>query len=221
MSLSCVLFQSRYREAFHFRSPFAWRRRIRPTFQSRYREAFHFRATCFELAAVTRIVSISLSRGFSFQGKARPKRITICISFNLVIERLFSSGKNPPLNLRQAEAFQSRYREAFHFRDASVLVFNVNREVSISLSRGFSFQERNPLEPTGTHPSFNLVIERLFISGLVDPSSHWMTGLKFQSRYREAFHFRLGPDRRGADVHIRFNLVIERLFISGPCLRSR
>ena len=86
--------------------------------------------------------------------------------------------------------------------------------------------------------SFNLVIERLFISGRLCYATQLMSH-KFQSRYRAAFHFRdLDPPvptaiesfnlvierlfisveslRRGSESHPRFNLVIERLFISVP-----
>ena len=67
---------------------------------------------------------------------------------------------------------------------------------------------------SGFMKSFNLVIERLLISGatlnLLINSIH-----EFQSRYRAASHFRrVGIARRIGRNH-RFNLVIERLLISG------
>ena len=66
---------------------------------------------------------------------------------------------------------------------------------------------------------FNLVIERLFISGLTYRRQTMRDDiLKFQSRNREAFHFR-AAFRLDVQGWLRFNLVIERLFISGQQIR--
>ena len=61
---------------------------------------------------------------------------------------------------------------------------------------------------------FNLVIERLLISGACITMLAWAQ-LMFQSRYRAASHFR-NPLSVAVDGQAsRFNLVIERLLISG------
>ena len=112
------------------------------------------------------------------------------LRFNLVIERLLISGKSdnfsspPRLQFqsryraashfrfvgaapqRVANLFQSRYRAASHFRNSSPIFVQSYSVVSISLSSGFSFQVQSDL-PRDKRPlkSFNLVIERLLISG--------------------------------------------------------
>ena len=87
--------------------------------------------------------------------------------------------------------FQSRYRAASHFRRDLHHCACPHLPVSISLSSGFSFQGfgAGAAPFAGLH-SFNLVIERLLISG--------QTALL----------------QRLAGIP-RFNLVIERLLISG------
>ena len=166
------------------------------------------------------------------------------LSFNLVIERLLISGD---LNQRcqiARRTFQSRYRAASHFRQVHNGTTNPSLVVvSISLSSGFSFQvyRLNGILHAGI--GFNLVIERLLISGsqavriVVSPSSfnlvierllisgepvrrwnHFMD--KFQSRYRAASHFRSDSSRGGSRQTMRFNLVIERLLISGAAPRG-
>ena len=60
---------------------------------------------------------------------------------------------------------------------------------------------------------FNLVIERLLISGQSRVVIA-MSAFQFQSRYRAASHFRSDRRARGYP-RLRFNLVIERLLISG------
>ena len=87
--------------------------------------------------------------------------------------------------------FQSRYRAAFHFRYSGRLS---SRTIGIC---------------------FNLVIERLFISGTDVHPSAAAVHPKFQSRYRAAFHFRLASRNSQSRYLTGFNLVIERLFISG------
>ena len=117
------------------------------------------------------VVSISLSSGFSFQVvnctiKWWPNWVSISLS----------SG--------------------FSFQDASTfLATAAHTFVSISLSSGFSFQAKLTQTLPAANSCFNLVIERLLISG----SSGVPTGI----------------------AHERFNLVIERLLISGaPQLRQ-
>ena len=188
-------FQSRYRAASHFRSLFS---PIFATesisFQSRYRAASHFRACactyrraerrCFNLVIErllisghglvshnqngVRIVSISLSSGFSFQESIQRAIDSAHSCFNLVIERLLISGPTLSAN-----------KEVLRYR------------VSISLSSGFSFQRLlisvQARARGGIYEGFNLVIERLLISG---------------------------RGRRSV-IDRCFNLVIERLLISG------
>ena len=86
--------------------------------------------------------------------------------------------------------FQSRYRAASHFRDCSK---NISRA-------GFY--------------RFNLVIERLLISGSCTCLTSSQSK-KFQSRYRAASHFRVDWDIDSPADDVSFNLVIERLLISG------
>ena len=167
------------------------------------------------------LVSISLSSGFSFQGAARLSQVASLSSFNLVIERLLISG-------RITETERSR-----------------NSDVSISLSSGFSFQVKNlPMrykpcqkfqsryraashfrarltEDSDEHVTcFNLVIERLLISGAPRPQPRSLATFLFQSRYRAASHFRNIPETSTAAYTGRFNLVIERLLISGQRKRT-
>ena len=63
--------------------------------------------------------------------------------------------------------------------------------------------------------SFNLVIEMLFISGYADTGCGLETRLRFQSRNRDAFHFRVNAMLTMNISALSFNLVIEMLFISG------
>ena len=162
-------------------------------FQSRYRAASHFRDNRFIGHALATHVSISLSSGFSFQGN---------------VLSLHGSG---------TAAFQSRYRAASHFRSSAVRC--------VSKSRKFQSRYRAASHFRGAHwrgrgsekSGFNLVIERLLISGptasvLLAPSS------SFQSRYRAASHFRAEITPRLTASSSCFNLVIERLLISGDCV---
>ena len=167
MNSAPLAFQSRYRAASHFR------RCLLGVgygclfeFQSRYRAASHFRLPRIVLTAAASVVSISLSSGFSFQ-----------------VQKHFCLQHLPDIK------FQSRYRAASHFRANAVgsvhccetvsislssgFSFQAHlfhrREhainVSISLSSGFSFQGRVDATSDPTSPGFNLVIERLLISG--------------------------------------------------------
>ena len=113
--------------------------------------------------------------------------------FNLVIEMLFISG---PLGARAMPPcllmpFQSRNRDAFHFR--GTLSEICLAEITVFQSRNrdaFHFRVEVRGRGTVNVDGFNLVIEMLFISGSSCPSL-----LKI--------------------VVSGFNLVIEMLFISG------
>ena len=139
----------------------------------------------------------------------------VSFCFHLVIERLFISGghagkSNTYFYLR----FQSRYRAASHFRDACVFHWINRNEVSISLSSGFSFQGRMTRRTARMTSCFNLVIERLLISGMRFDVGRGFPAM-FQSRYRAASHFRSGWTDYKRDGILGFNLVIKRLLISG------
>ena len=169
-----LVFQSRNRDAFHFRCAAA---RVRVamsnSFQSRNRDAFHFRhiglwhpcaRACFNLVIEMlfisgqgviaheedgdRFVSISSSRCFSFQEDA---------------EAAIASA---------LQEFQSRHRDAFHFRRAYRTRLPNKLYVSISSSRCFSFQVSKRQASGKSSNSFNLVIEMLFISGPVQSVGH-------------------------------------------------
>ena len=69
---------------------------------------------------------------------------------------------------------------------------------------------------------FNLVIERLLISGIASCIMHRSLRFLFQSRYRAASHFRPRDNLLQIIDADCFNLVIERLLISGyPAPRAR
>ena len=188
-------------------------------FQSRYRAASHFRLCAGIRCLFQFVVSISLSSGFSFQVIGDSAWERGCPGFNLVIERLLISGEA-----------------------SKVVSIDTHLKVSISLSSGFSFQENvRGFERGYAVSSFNLVIERLLISGprriiratpfpvfqsRYRAASHfrWLSLLKtftdtlFQSRYRAASHFRKMLSRMPTTRLLCFNLVIERLLISGVAL---
>ena len=89
------------------------------------------------------------------------------------------------------------------------------QRVSISLSSGFSFQGWIAKSPRRRQVSFNLVIERLLISG-------WLTIVVCRIADKSSFNLvikRLLISGAHARVCVqllsRFNLVIERLLISG------
>ena len=86
-------------------------------------------------------VSISLSSGFSFQaiGSLWPRCTPLLVSISL------SSG--------------------FSFQGIGLSARVTSLAVSISLSSGFSFQENKRMLAAHVGVSFNLVIERLLISG--------------------------------------------------------
>ena len=168
------MFQSRYRAASHFRFNEAeFRQVVRPTVSISLSSGFSFQVGVIFMSLGSYVdVSISLSSGFSFQ-------VRFCTS----LEPICTSCK-----------FQSRYRAASHFRCLLPLIKRTSVSVSISLSSGFSFQACFRLSLQQSQCRFNLVIERLLISGCV-----------FRSRQ---FQVR------------SFNLVIERLLISGRSVQT-
>ena len=159
-------FQSRYRAASHFRLNLLVRADIRNRFQSRYRAASHFRVAKAPVR-IRRTKFQSRYRAAShFRGSGRrgwKPRLRVSISL--------SSG--------------------FSFQAIHIDIFSVCIPfVSISLSSGFSFQVNSRIEGRSLHLSFNLVIERLLISGRRKADARDAFRLKFQSRYRAASHFR-------------------------------
>ena len=183
-------------------------------FPSRYRAAFHFRIPRKSHAAFPAPVSISLSSGFSFQVEGQVEcpggsrnRVSISLSSG------FSFQVKTPTLVWDCSYVSISLSSGFSFQGQGK-----NREwraclVSISLSSGFSFQAdgnlASPFKIEWKFPSryraashfrgycgvcrgswvcFNLVIERLLISG---------------------------TPRRLSAASVRFNLVIERLLISG------
>ena len=161
-------------------------------------------------------VSISLSSGFSFQGTHQQSGMLWLPSFNLVIERLLISGPSflinssiwirvsislssgfsfqgghPDWGSTAEILFQSRYRAASHFRAIGAwwdiqAVTSFNLVIERLLISGWRRCSTLHLSQVSR---FNLVIERLLISGrrLYRPRCAMSM---FQSRYRAASHFR-------------------------------
>ncbi len=197
------MFQSRYRAASHFRSSSSGVSKLPPSssFNLVIERLLISGQRCQRRCQGCQ-VSISLSSGFSFQ--------VIALGY-----------------IRQmTRKFQSRYRAASHFRPSESGQCSTRRSVSISLSSGFSFQDfatasrrsaavgfqsryraashfrRHRKRRRGCLlRGFNLVIERLLISGytIFDRQCQIYFDL-FQSRYRAASHFRSVP----AEPLIRF-----------------
>ena len=135
-------------------------------------------------------VSISQSRCLSFQGR---------------------KGK---VNVAKHVAFQSRNRDAYHFRVHNAICHDRLHRVSISQSRCLSFQGATGKGLLASALSFNLAIEMLIISGCAERYHRGarldvsisqsrclsfqdaymamcgQTKYKFQSRNRDAYHFR-------------------------------
>ena len=162
------------------------------------------------------------------------------MSFNLAIEMLIISGHKGGFYVhRTVEQFQSRNRDAYHFRRVLTTSPSTNRMVSISQSRCLSFQDA--LSVCGVMSAidvsisqsrclsfqgriyaarqagevrFNLAIEMLIISGHATEDKR-KPSQQFQSRNRDAYHFRQDREAR-PNRHARgFNLAIEMLIISG------
>ena len=138
------MFQSRHRDAFHFRET-ARRlsRRRGPTcfnlviemlvisgklsrrsglprssFQSRHRDAFHFRGLLLDKFDACFIMFQSRNRdAFHFRWRSAMAAFFTSSRFNLVIEMLFISGFAEDFLIQLLHmTFQSRHRDAFHFR---------------------------------------------------------------------------------------------------------
>ena len=164
-------------------------------FQSRYRAAFHFRVGRPRLTLVYMlIVSISLSSGFSFQVKLHVFLLDVLANcFNLVIERLFISGCAFWILRKSFCGFQSRYRAASHFRHCIDDTPSPRAQMFQSRYRAASHFRRR-LDSHKPHKlSFNLVIERLLISGntggesgsaRIDVSISLSSGFSFQVTVR-------------------------------------
>ena len=135
-------------------------------------------------------VSISLSSGFSFQDQSAMRQASRSVKVSISLSSGFSFQDNASAWHAPPYMFQSRYRAASHFRLNRYPVDRRHHKVSISLSSGFSFQATlcGPLANPLT--CFNLVIERLLISG-------YLKITEYERRFDG------------------FNLVIERLLISG------
>ena len=115
------------------------------------------------------IVSISQSRCLSFQGLA-----------TLAARR------------ETLKMFQSRNRDAFHFRFSHMILIAIAIHLFQSRNRdAFHFRSSAFGKMSCLLAfCFNLVIEMLFISGVrVRVPVLWISG-EFQSRNRDAFHFR-------------------------------
>ena len=136
-------------------------------------------------------VSISLSSGFSFQVNQLKAIWEAHLSFNLVIERLLISGKKKQPWLYVLSIVSISLSSGFSFQGNCRNLRRKRRSVSISLSSGFSFQGwivvsdagrvtafqsryraashfRSDFDgnlTTSINTRFNLVIERLLISG--------------------------------------------------------
>ena len=136
--------------------------------------------------------------------------------FNLVIERLLISGLASFNSAgRRRFLFQSRYRAASHFR----------RSPDCATSPYISFQSRYRAAShfrfagnwvrTLSMVGFNLVIERLLISGQAQFQTDWDTIVGVSISLSSGFSFQGSRRIRYGTGMSSFNLVIERLHISG------
>ena len=139
-------------------------------------------------------------------------------SFNLAIEMLIISGTDRERTGNNADsAFQSRNRDAYHFRaraeraDPSQAADRFNLAIEMLIISGVTL----PFLLRPTYQSFNLAIEMLIISGYRETHGHLKKRLvsisqsrclsfqdrcrtpailarvsRFQSRNRDAYHFR-------------------------------
>ena len=110
--------------------------------------------------------------------------------------------------------FQSRNRDAFHFKKCRRIRDNPKKHAFQSRNRdAFHFKiHRGHCSNLAMH-SFNLVIEMLFISSILKSAEEFNTA-SFQSRNRDAFHFKVKTKNEATLLLNGFNLVIEMLFIS-------
>ena len=205
-------FQSRYRAASHFRCEDILRpQNLSYSFQSRYRAASHFRRRMLYDECT---FSFQFQSRYRAASHFRLWLLLITrwqqLRFNLVIERLLISGSQRHLLFINGMLFQSRYRAASHFRSVLTSLTSLtslfqSRYRAASHFRSASpprhrkslsaFQSRYraashfrpPLIPLPAHPtSFNLVIERLLISGgtiLAYPDRHIHVSISLSSGF--------------------------------------
>ena len=139
-------------------------------------------------------VSISQSRCFSFQGfQFQSTSRRVCgLSFNLAIEMLFISGPRHALqrqrrtnvSISQSRCFSFQAKRNGNCGNGAGSGFNLAIEMLFISGR------RIRIPVGGRWRSFNLAIEMLFISGPL-PIRRWRVApFQFQSRNRDAFHFR-------------------------------
>ena len=175
-----TVFQSRNRDACHFRVTMATNEiTITIKFQSRNRDACHFRTTQWTLPEASLIVEFqSRNRdACHFRISTSSRRCwAINLCFNLAIEMLVISGHPPPVQPHQ----NPRFNLAIEMLVISGCLFHPGRgavSVSISQSRCLSFQETE----TGMRP---------------------LEHLRFQSRNRDACHFRAKESRLGGRAYV-------------------
>ena len=140
-----LLFQSRYRAASHFRAGASSMFTIQKcSFQSRYRAASHFRSDALSASVTARYLFQSRYRAAShFRRLCRPATSPAYhVSISLSSGFSFQVERESPKRQQPCPTFQSRYRAASHFR------------ITIRCGAG------------AMRYRFNLVIERLLISGL-------------------------------------------------------
>ena len=121
--------------------------------------------SCSRLFHARQCVSISQSRCLSFQGKNHYGMLNAIYRFNLAIEMLIISGTTEPSVTKSKGTG-----------------FNLAIEMLIISGRNRRMSRRKSV-------CFNLAIEMLIISG-IQPSSSTFTSFTFQSRNRDAYHFR-------------------------------
>ena len=160
-------FRSRYQVAFRFKEAQGIKVLSEAErFRSRYREAFRFKSRMIPIVTETAWMFRSRYReAFRFKVSAQTGGVRMATCFDLVIERL---------------SFQVLNCEVTKSHDG---------DVSISLSRGFSFQA-------------------------VKWSNQREVEVEFLSRYREAFRFKVAVLGTITIAYMSFYLVIERSFVS-------
>ena len=156
-----------------------------------------------------------------------------CLSFQVIVTTAYSAYSMFGVSISQSRclSFQvgpddthENLRTFVSISQSRCLSFQVSEgagrvsplsEVSISQSRCLSFQVVGYRGwQGGVPPCFNLAIEMLIISGTrrTTNPSHIS---EFQSRNRDAYHFRNTCLRWAWHPHSGFNLAIEMLIISG------
>ena len=142
-------------------------------------------------------------------------------SFNLAIEMLIISGPVPSSAISQKHGFNLAIEMLVISGDAQIAPREIHPcQVSISQSRCLSFQERSA---SGMRPAFAWFQSRNRDACHFRLNNDILTAVHdamFQSRNRDACHFR-EETREGLIEECRgFNLAIEMLVISGkpkPC----